>query len=388
MKFLQLQEECRKQWIQLLQSEQKLKRELDAATRTMSNLENKLHHARKLLEIESKARKEAEHERDQLERKMLAVTDLLKNERDIKDETRNKFDFLNNFQKKRKSAHMLRVEEQLGNEINSTGSFLSDLSITQSEDDFLEIRSHNRSWKKHRPSYTAATSGANRAGTRKSRRSSTHKMIEITGNEKIVAHAKVTVPQDDGPILAESVVEAVPTEMEHDIQNIPNNKSKTPRKKSANEANAKLFTPSAPPLSEINKNYATPVTIKRKENHHDFSSKTVFRMETCNYCEKRIRFGHVGLKCKSCRVWVHPECGEKLLIACVPQSTGTPHVQKGMGSIHDFVTEYKPMIPALLIHCIDEIERRGLDEVGIYRVSGSEREVKGLKVIFLVFNFY
>ena len=32
------------------------------------------------------------------------------------------------------------------------------------------------------------------------------------------------------------------------------------------------------------------------------------------------------------------------------------------------------MIPAILIHCIREIETRGLDEVGIYRVPGNESE--------------
>ena len=42
------------------------------------------------------------------------------------------------------------------------------------------------------------------------------------------------------------------------------------------------------------------------------------------------------------------------------------------------------MIPALVIHCINEIERRGMNEVGIYRVSGSEREVRDMKVLLLL----
>lgn len=37
------------------------------------------------------------------------------------------------------------------------------------------------------------------------------------------------------------------------------------------------------------------------------------------------------------------------------------------------------MIPALVVYCIKEIEHRGLHEVGLYRVSGSERLVKELK---------
>lgn len=73
-------------------------------------------------------------------------------------------------------------------------------------------------------------------------------------------------------------------------------------------------------------------------------------------------------------------------MACVPQSANTPQLQKGMGSISDFVTQFKPMIPALLVHCVDEIERRGLNEVGIYRISGSERDIRGLKVNIFVVN--
>lgn len=54
--------------------------------------------------------------------------------------------------RKRKSKSN-RFEDKYGNEINSTGSFLSDLSVTQSEEDFLEM---SKPFKKHRPSTNAA----------------------------------------------------------------------------------------------------------------------------------------------------------------------------------------------------------------------------------------
>lgn len=38
------------------------------------------------------------------------------------------------------------------------------------------------------------------------------------------------------------------------------------------------------------------------------------------------------------------------------------------------------MVPSLIVHCIKEVESRGLTEVGIYRIPGSDKEVKGLKV--------
>lgn len=92
----------------------------------------------------------------------------------------------------------------------------------------------------------------------------------------------------------------------------------------------------------------------------------------CTHCQKRIRFGNVGYKCKDCNVYCHTECADKLDIVCVPQSAGTPQ-HKGIGTLADFVTPYKPMIPSLLVHCVDEIEKRGFNEVGLYGVSGAER---------------
>lgn len=81
------------------------------------------------------------------ERKLSKACDFLHTDRDINDETRSKLAFLNMSQRKRKSRTNRCFDNV--NEINSTGSFLSDLSVTQSEEDFLEI---SKPFKKHRPS--------------------------------------------------------------------------------------------------------------------------------------------------------------------------------------------------------------------------------------------
>ena len=39
-------------------------------------------------------------------------------------------------------------------------------------------------------------------------------------------------------------------------------------------------------------------------------------------------------------------------------------------------------IPNIVRKCIAEVERRGMDEVGIYRVSGVASEIKTLKEAF------
>ena len=36
-----------------------------------------------------------------------------------------------------------------------------------------------------------------------------------------------------------------------------------------------------------------------------------------------------------------------------------------------------PHIPAVVIHCVNEVAARGLGQIGIYRVPGAERKVNG-----------
>lgn len=105
---------------------------------------------------------------DWQEKKLTQACEFLHTDRDINDETRNKLAFLNMSQRKRKSRSKY-MDDKYGNEINSTGSFLSDLSVTQSEDDFLEV---SKPFKKHRPSTTAAnTSYVDKQKRRSGRRS-------------------------------------------------------------------------------------------------------------------------------------------------------------------------------------------------------------------------
>uniref|UniRef100_A0A1A9UFE0 Rho-GAP domain-containing protein n=1 Tax=Glossina austeni TaxID=7395 RepID=A0A1A9UFE0_GLOAU len=54
-----------------------------------------------------------------------------------------------------------------------------------------------------------------------------------------------------------------------------------------------------------------------------------------------------------------------------------------MSHLADYAPVVPPMISALIVHCVQEIESRGLQEKSTYRVSGSERDVKVLKERFL-----
>lgn len=60
-----MQEQNRIQWLNMVHEAQRLQRELDASLQNVAGLETKLYHARRLLEAESKCRKEVEKRCDQ-----------------------------------------------------------------------------------------------------------------------------------------------------------------------------------------------------------------------------------------------------------------------------------------------------------------------------------
>lgn len=307
------------------------------------DLETKLFNARRLLELENKLRKNAENERDELEKKIIAARDILYQQRDIHMETKKKLEFLTIAPKKvdKSMEAVAIIENKYGaNGINSTGSFLYDLNLTQSEDDFLDERLSpkklmtNNIFKVNSTSFTISKND-NR---------------NINNLETKEEYHEKQLSYNTEPIY-------------YDI--------KTPKMKSKNfikHPTEMLVSP------EI---ISSPI-LKRE---HHFVLKSFKKSETCANCNKKFRFGSVW-KCKICQICSHQNCKTHLRVPCAPPMFN--HCKnESMGYISEYVPKVAPFIPALIVHCVVEIESRGLNEVGIYRISGLEREVKALKEMFL-----
>lgn len=195
------------------------------------------------------------------------------------------------------------MENKYGNEINSTGSFMGELSLTQSEDDFLDVPKVEKTFKKHRPSANGNVSFAdskhNRSTKNAEKRRSQRKSngLAVGDNEKIVATTKVSIPQGEGPIKATSTIEAIPQFYERD-----NDKQRKASPERHNENVNPTFSPSrrsmklkddipmpaaptAPTLQEINSNQKTATLLSSRQ--HSFASKTFLRSDTCSHCLKR-----------------------------------------------------------------------------------------------------
>jgi Rac GTPase-activating protein 1 len=118
-------------------------------------------------------------------------------------------------------------------------------------------------------------------------------------------------------------------------------------------------------------------------NHpHTFVEKTIVRMESCIPCGKRITFGKTASKCRDCKSICHLECRHLVPVPCIATTTQTPR-GADKGALADYAPTERPQVPGIVVHCVNEVEARGLTEPGIYRVPGSDAMVKELLQRFL-----
>uniref|UniRef100_A0A674MCB1 Rac GTPase-activating protein 1 n=1 Tax=Takifugu rubripes TaxID=31033 RepID=A0A674MCB1_TAKRU len=170
-------------------------------------------------------------------------------------------------------------------------------------------------------------------------------------NESIVTKTTITLPVNGRALEAVSTIETVP-----------------------------YWTRSRKTLQQNICTFSEPLHLQTPgggKKHH-FIPKTVIKSEFCVACGRRTKFGKMCLRCQDCRVVTHPECRDRCPMPCNPIAISTP-MKTTEVTLADFAPVTSPQIPALVIYCIKEIEQRGLHEVGLYRLSGSERLVKQLK---------
>uniref|UniRef100_A0A4W3GUE6 Rac GTPase-activating protein 1 n=1 Tax=Callorhinchus milii TaxID=7868 RepID=A0A4W3GUE6_CALMI len=341
--FIQLAknfEECRRKW---QKTELELAHAKERLTKTETErgaLDVKLKHARNQVDVEMKRRQKSETECERLERQIQLIRELLIAEGSVSiqlnEEQKSALAFLN---PKGSNSNGQTSQRRLST-IDESASILSHSDISYDKtDDSLD-------W----DSSVVKTSKL--------------KKREKRGNDSIIAKTTLTLPNDGGPIEAVSTIETrwLNYEITSDTpsSNMPSSTKKTD--------------------SEPSDNCSTPQNGGMRL--HEFVSKTVIKPESCVPCGKRIKFGKLALKCRDCRVVSHPECRDRCPLPCIPTLLGTP-VKIGEGILSDFTSHTPPMIPSIVVHCVSEIEQRGLSETGLYRISGCDRTVKELKEKFL-----
>lgn len=307
----------RLKWVETINECKRLKDKLDSAVKDVSVLDSKLISARRWLDAERQQRKRVESERDAYVNQLEEVRRILLNDPRYKlsDEAKEKLSFLSKTMSESNNLWQGTPYERLNTiaETESLFSCLSDVSITRSDFDAEDFRAFNAP-KKHR--------------------------LQCEGDVSSTAKKRKSV--EDPVTLDPSRVDSLSDDFHADAKEDFNR--------------AKFFTKDEVICSAVD---------QINSRSHCFANKTVIRPEYCLYCSKRIGFGRMMLKCVDCCAISHPECRENIPLPCVP--TGTPTRKGYIGTITDFAPSESPMIPAIVVRCVMEIERRGLTEVGLYR---------------------
>uniref|UniRef100_A0A8C3ADM9 Rac GTPase-activating protein 1 n=1 Tax=Cyclopterus lumpus TaxID=8103 RepID=A0A8C3ADM9_CYCLU len=348
--FIQLAhnfDDCRRKWLRAEQDLGSCKEVLTKAETERGALEVKLKHARNQVDVEIRRRQKAEADCEKLDRQIQLIRDLLTSEGSsnsikLSAEQRSALAFLNtNCQ----AAVSLNTSRRL-TRIDESASILSDISYDKTDDSLDWDSSNVRTVRlKKREKRRSSRNHVDGPPVASKRSRSTGRILE-RGNETLVTKTTVTVPANGGPVEAISTIESVPY------------------------------------WTRSRRKTGTVLVITGVRLVYEPRSSYVIKPESCVPCGKRIKFGKISLKCRDCRVVSHPECRERCPLPCIPNLGATP-IKIGEGVLADYVSNTSPMIPLLVVHCVSEIEQRGLHEAGLYRLSGADRTVKDLKEKFL-----
>ncbi|KAM4609409.1 rac GTPase-activating protein 1 [Polymixia lowei] len=374
-------EATRKKWLHAEMELKKYKELLVKSDVAKAALEVKLKHARNQVDVEIKKRYKVEADYQYLQRQMQLMCDILvqdsKSSACLNDEQKS---LLATFDHKAANVTQYKSSKRLT--VIDESSFLShsDISYDRTDDDLdldttiikpLRSRAREKRRSSMGPNIGAPAGKRGRVGNGSGdllERKTVEKEVET------IVKASVTAPENGGQI--------------HMVIDITQETPETPSRTVSREQLVSVWVPASETLFDGYASHSPDQTSvwepedasmaePEKILKHFFQSKTVIRPETCVPCGKRIRFGKMAAKCRDCRVVAHPECKQKCLEGCSPPANPGAHRQGD--SLESFAPMTHPRVPLLIIQCVNEIERRGLEERGIYRVPGGERSVKELR---------
>ncbi|KAL9967693.1 hypothetical protein ACROYT_G025979 [Oculina patagonica] len=121
-----------------------------------------------------------------------------------------------------------------------------------------------------------------------------------------------------------------------------------------------------------------PSAYKKK---HNFKVYTFKGPHWCDFC-RNFLWGLImqGVKCQDCGFNAHKQCSAVIADNCQPDKK---YVRRVFGvDLTTLVKLHNTKRPFVVEACIREVEKRGLDSEGIYRISGFADDVEALKNSF------
>lgn len=382
LEFVRNQEECRKRWHTSVVENVELKKVVASQSATIMELERKLTNTKQILQKEIRRREKCEEEKDSKQRQLELIREFIMNDTELRDETIEKLPFLRPAveDKQDYSDRLGTIDESIGSALSPSGD---DLDISNDSGPRRSSRLRGRG--KRRSSAERILDGGSPI-----KKKSKGRDENDSACANVIATTTVTL-RDGKDLVATSRLFTQP------LTPAPSAPPPPPPSETApiTVVTPKFTSGSAPstPVSQRRGDKGFETTTPKRSysagkllsRMHTFCPKTVIKSESCGPCGKRIKFYKTAYKCNRCRSVCHVECKDQVPLPCIPASQ-TP-TQGGTAGrrgtiISDYVTPTPPMVPALVIHCIQEVERRGLQDVGLYRIPGAEREVRELRQQF------
>ncbi|KAF3691356.1 Rac GTPase-activating protein 1 Male germ cell RacGap [Channa argus] len=385
-------EAVRKKWLNAELELKKYKELVVKLNVANAALEVKLKHTRNQLDVEMRKRYKIEADYHYLERQMQLMCDILvhdsKSSACLNDEQKTllaAFDHKGGNVTLHKSSRRLSVIDE--------SSFLShsDISYDRTDDDVdldttvikpLRSRPRERRRSSMGPAAVCAPVMKRRRGGNGSAELLERKPVDK--EVETIVKASVMTPETGGQI--HMVVGITHETHENPVQTMAQECLVSVEERQADETS--VWSPCDESVVELQLEKSVAVIDAspgraEKTLKHDFVTKTVIMPEKCSPCGKRIRFGRMVVKCRNCRAVAHPECQQKVTEGCFVATAGSSTPMVVQDSLEAFTPVTYPRVPHLVRQCVTEIERRGLQEKGLYRVPGGERLVKGLRDQFL-----
>nr|CAB3265399.1 rac GTPase-activating protein 1-like [Phallusia mammillata] len=397
LQFARHFEQCRQKWQVAEQRCMELQERLTKSEAEKNALFIKLKHARRQIEVEMQGRQKAELDRDDLDHQIMLVRELLLSDSSstatLSEEQQRKLDFLNASRFQSPRSGMKGAYRKL-DPIDETGSMLSDysdISFDVTEDDLDgSLLRNGKKWKRGRMAARRAFENDDETMPKRFRSDapaprsaaahsdSYHNALDNDQSFVLGANESLRCTVD-GPatMCIEKLEKSFSRPNPHQGRRRPSRehrrKSATASESETQSSEVETFWPSA------------PVQPKKTGRKHNLQTKPcVITKETCKPCGKRIQFGKKAVKCVECRLVAHPECEDDIKSFPCEPSPGSPSSTNGeKNTIEDYLaSDESPKIPPIIYHTVQEIERRGLSEVGLYRVPGMLRVVKELREKF------
>lgn len=89
---------------------------------------------------------------------------------------------------------------------------------------------------------------------------------------------------------------------------------------------------------------------------HNFLTKTIVAKEICGICGQSIGFSEKYVHCVDCLAISHVVCATQLPVPCIRYTN--PNLRPSKSITNYVYPAFRPSIPALLIHCVREVEQR------------------------------